>query len=145
MGIPHPSTPPPPSAPPHTPMPSPPPPPPLVSISNTMKMPIFMVLGTKDLDQFWFVADVVWKSQEITDDDMKKAQLVTTLQVRAHIWYIKYNMTHPAASLNDTKDALNNEFRKPKSQAQYVIEVKEIKEKVNESAWDIHKRLKCLL
>ena len=74
----------------------------------------------------------------MTDDDMKKAQLVTSLQDKALTWYINYNTTNPTASLKDTKDALNNEFKKPKSQAQYVIEVKEIKLKMNGSAWDIH-------
>ena len=46
---------------------------------------------------------------------MKKAQLVTTLQDKALTWYIKYNTTNPTMSLKDTKDALNNEFRNPKS------------------------------
>jgi len=48
---------------------------------------------------------------------MKKEKLVTTLQDRALSWYIKYSTNHPTASLKDTKDALKNEFRKPKSQA----------------------------
>jgi len=43
------------------------------------------------------------------------------------------------------KDALNNEFKKRKSQAQSVTEVKEIKQKVNEYAWVFDQRLKCLL
>ena len=89
-----------------------------------MKMPILKGLGTEDPNQFWFFADVVWKSQQITDDDLKKVQLVTGLQDKALGWYIKYSMTHPIVSLKYTKDALNNEFRKPKSQAQFVTEVK---------------------
>ena len=90
-----------------------------------MKMPIFKSLGTKDLEQFWFVADVVWKSQQITYDDLKKAQLVTALEDRALRRYIKYFSTHPAATLKDTNDALNNEFKKPKLQAHLVTEVKQ--------------------
>ena len=62
------------------------------------------------------------------DDNLKKVQLVITLQDRALSWYIKYITTHPIVSLKDTKGALNNEFKKPKSQAQYVTEVKEIKQ-----------------
>lgn len=110
-----------------------------------MKMPIFKGLSTKDPEQFWFVADVVWKSQNITNDDLKKAQLVTTLQDRVLRWYIKYSMTHAIATLKDTKDALNNEFNKRKSQSQFITGVKEIEQKVNEFAWDFDQRLKCLL
>jgi len=47
--------------------------------------------------------------------------------------------------LKDTKYVLNNEFKKPKSQAQSVTKVKEIKKRVNESAWYFDQRLKCLL
>ena len=79
------------------------------------------------------------------DSDLKKAWLVTTLKDRALSWYIKYSTTHPTASLKETKDALNNEFKNPNSQAQCVTEVKEIKQKVNESAWDFDQWLKCLL
>ena len=45
----------------------------------------------------------------------------------------------------ETQQVLNNEFKKPKSQAQLVIEFKEIKQRVNESAWDFDQRLKCLI
>jgi len=48
---------------------------------------------------------------------MKKVQLVTALQDRALSWYIKYNTTNLVVSSKDTKDALNNEFKKSKSQA----------------------------
>lgn len=47
--------------------------------------------------------------------------------------------------LKEVKDVLNNEFKKPKSQAQSVTEVKKIQQKVNESVWDFDQRLKCLL
>ena len=42
----------------------------------------FEGLGNEDLDQFWFVTKVVWTAQNITNDNMKKAQLVTALQDR---------------------------------------------------------------
>jgi len=79
------------------------------------------------------------------DDDLKKVQLVITLQDKALRWYIKYSTTHLAVKLKATKDALNNDFKKPKSQAQFVTEFKEIKWKVNESSWDFDQSLKCLL
>lgn len=109
---------------------------------NAMKMLVLKGLGKKDRKQFWFVVDAMWKSWQITDDDLKKAKLVTTLYDRVLSWYIKYSMAHLAVMLKDTKDTLNNEFKKPKLQSQLVTEVKEIKKKVNEFAWDFDQRLK---
>lgn len=56
-----------------------------------------------------YVVEVAW-----TDDNIKKAQLVTTLQDRALTWYIKYCIDNLLASLADTQVALNKEFGKPK-------------------------------
>ena len=72
--IPNPSTPPPPP-----PSPPPPPPPPSFNIVNVMKVLMFNGLGIEDPEQFWFIIDIVWKAQQITDDNMKKAQLVMAL------------------------------------------------------------------
>jgi len=60
-------------------------------MENVMKMPIFKGTGTKDPEQFWFVAGAVWIAQRIMNDSIKKAQLVTALQDRALTWYIKYS------------------------------------------------------
>ena len=75
--------------------------------------------------------------QQINDYDMKKAQLVETLHDRELTWYIKYNTTHLNASLGKTKDVLTAEFMKLNSKVQCVIEIKEIKQRVIEFAWDI--------
>lgn len=66
-----PSTPPPPTQ--HTPSPTPPLPPLPFNMSNTMKMKIFKGIGSEDTDQLWFVVNVVWTMQQITDDNIKKA------------------------------------------------------------------------
>ena len=89
-GIPRPTTPPhtptcppPPSPLPHTPTPPPPPPPLLFIMENTIKFPVLSGHGSEVPKQFWFVIEALWKAQDIDDDDMKKAQLVTVLQDRA--------------------------------------------------------------
>jgi len=56
----------------------------------------------------------MWKVQQINDNDMKKEQLVIALQDRALAWYIKYNTTNRNATLAETKNVLNVQFRKPK-------------------------------
>ena len=104
LRIPHPSTPPPPPPPLHTPTPSPPSPPlPQFNMSNVMKMLIFKGVGSKGPKQFWFVAGVVWTTQQIMDDSIKKEKLVTALQDRALTWYIKYCTNNPTATLVETQ------------------------------------------
>jgi len=75
---------------------------------NAMKMHVFKGLGIEYPEKFWFVADFVWKSQQIIDDDLKKAQLVIALQDRVLSWYIKYCSTHPNVMLKEMKEVLNN-------------------------------------
>lgn len=90
------------------PPPLPPPPTPSFNMENTMKLPVFKGVGTEDLEQFWFVADTVWMAQQITNDNMKKAQLVTTLQDRELSWYIKLCTYKPTATMLETQQALNS-------------------------------------
>lgn len=73
------------------------------------------------MQQFWFVANVVWTTQKINDDNIKKAQLVTVFHDRTLSWYIKYCSDNSLASLVKTKAALNKEFSKPKSDLQLVV------------------------
>ena len=86
-----------------------------------MKLQVFKVLGSEDPDHFWFFGKVVWTTQNITNDNIKKVQLVTTLQDHTLTWYIKYCYENPLASLADTKADLNKEFIKPKSDSQSVL------------------------
>jgi len=53
--------------------------------------------------------------QQITIDNIEKAQLLTTLQDCALTWYIKYCVDNPHASLAETQTTLNKELSKPKS------------------------------
>lgn len=45
----------------------------------------------------------------------------------------------------ETQQALKNEFRKPKSQVQSIMDFKEIQQNVNESTWDFDQTLKLLI
>ena len=48
---------------------------------------------------------------------MKKVQLVIALDDRALSWYIKFCTDRPTTTMLKTQQALNSEFKKPKSQA----------------------------
>lgn len=67
------------------------------------------------------------------DYNIKKQNLVTALQDQALTWYIKYYTNNPTATLAETQQGLNKEFRKPTLEAQWVTEFKEIWQKVDET------------
>jgi hypothetical protein len=46
--------------------------------------------------------------------------------------------------LNEIKNALISEFKKPKSDSQCIIELKEIKQKVAKPIWEFDQRFKTL-
>jgi hypothetical protein len=46
--------------------------------------------------------------------------------------------------LNKIKNALIAEFKKPKSESQCIIELKEIKQNVAEPVWEFNQRFKTL-
>lgn len=54
-------------------------------------------------------------------------------------------MTHPSPILDETKTVLNAKLKKPKSQSQCIMEIKEIKQVVSESFWELDQRFKMLL
>ena len=63
-------------------------------------------------------------------DEVKKGQLETTLCSRALDWFMKFvqvPMRAPTKTLVEVRKGLIKEFRKPKFEAQYITELKEIK------------------
>jgi len=114
-------------------------------MSNSVKLSIFKGIGSKDTDQLWFFANVVWTAQQIIDDSIKKAQLVTALQDRVLTWYIKYCTDNPLASFTNTKAALDKEFSNPKSESQSIVGFKEITMTASETPWELDQILKCVI
>jgi len=59
-------------------------------MASAVKLLVFKGVGNEEPGQFWFLVRAIWEAQGITDDNIKKATLVSTLQDRALMWYIKY-------------------------------------------------------
>ena len=95
-------------------------------MANAIKLPVFKGVGNEDLDQFWFVVRAVWEAKGFTDDNIKKATLVSALQDHALTWYIKHSSDHPNAGIIEIQKVLNREFSRPKSKKQSIIRFKEI-------------------
>ena len=91
---------------------------------------------------------IVWTVRQAADDDVKKGQLATTIRGGALDWYMKFVQVPtgtPMKTLAEVRKGLIEEFRKPKSEAQYMVELKDIKQFPNETVWDFDQRFKILM
>ena len=96
-------------------------------MGDDIKLPIFRGTGAKDLDQHLFICEAVWNIKQVQNDDIKKAQLTTTFRDRALTWFMKFSTnTQQPKTIQEIKDELKKEFKKPKSKLQCITELKEI-------------------
>ena len=86
----------------------------------------------------------MWTAKNITDQDTKRAQLVTSFRDRALTWFMKFSNTQNHA-LPVIKATMINEFKKPKYESQCITELKEIQQRRGESVWDFDQRFKVVL
>ena len=115
---------------------------------DEMKLPIFHGNETDKQEQYWFLCEVMWTSRQTVDDTIKKSQLVITLRGRALDWYMRFMLVPQGGTrkkLDEIYEGLFEEFKKPKSKAQYIIELKEIKQFPNETIWDFDQWFKMLM
>ena len=71
-----------------------------------------------------------------------------TLWGRTLDWYMIFMQVPQGTTtktLNHIQEGVFEEFKKPKSEAQYITELKEIKQFLNETIWDFDQRFKTLL
>ena len=65
-----------------TPVSSPPPRSIMAHMVDDIKLPVFKGTGSKDPEQFWFLCEAVWTTKNIMDQDIRRAQLVTSFRDR---------------------------------------------------------------
>ena len=112
------------------------------------KLPLFHGNETDDPEKYWFLCEVVWTIKQTTDDEVKKGQLVTTLRGQVLDWFMKFIQVPTrtlAKTLNEDRKGLIEELWKPKSEVQYIIELKEIKQFSNESIWEFDQIFKTMM
>jgi hypothetical protein len=94
-------------------------------MADEMRLPTFRGDGSEDLEQHWFLCEVVWSIKNITDEDVKQAQFSTTLRDHALSWYMIFSQgVFQPKPLNQIKTALIAEFKKPKLESQCITELK---------------------
>ena len=84
-------------------------------MAANLKLPTFKGVGDEDMDRFWFVAESVWTTQNITSDVVKQAQLSLAFEGRALDWYMGYVAQHLNATIDGIKMTLKQQFKRPKS------------------------------
>ena len=115
-------------------------------MGDDIKLPIFQGTGIEDTDQHFFLCEVVSNIKQVQNNDTKKAQLATTFRDKALTWFIKFSTSmQQSKTIQEIKDELKKEFKKPKSESQCITELKEIKQMPHESVWDFDQRFKTLL
>ena len=115
-------------------------------MGDDIKLPIFQGTGAEDPDQHFFLCEAVWNTRQVQNDDIKKAQLTTTFRDRALTWFMKFSTsTQQPKTIQEIKDELKKEFKKPKSESQCITELKEIKQIPHELVCDFDQRFKTLL
>lgn len=83
----------------------------------------------------------MWNFKQVTDNNVKMAQLTTTFRDRALNWFMKYS-SRKMKTLAEVRVALSSEFKKLKLESQCIIELKEIKQKPKELYGNLIKNLK---
>ena len=86
-------------------------------VGEEMKLPIFHGNGTDNLEQYWFLCEVIWTTRETVDDDVKRSQLPTTLKGHALNWYMRFMLVPQGGivkTLGHIHKGLFEEFKKLK-------------------------------
>jgi hypothetical protein len=96
---------------------------------------------------YLFIYENFWEEKQITDEDNKLAELAITLIDRTLYWYMSLatnSLPGTTRMIGDMKKLLINQFQKSSSEDQYMNEIIEIRQKPEESIWEIEKVFKQL-
>jgi hypothetical protein len=113
---------------------------------DEMRLPIFRGYGYEDLDQHWFLCELIWNIKNLIDEAIKRTQFSTTLRDHALSWYMKLVQgLAKLKPLNEIRSELISDFKKTKSKSQCITNMKEIKHKVVKLVWEFDQRFKTLI
>ena len=110
-----------------------------------MKLLYFKGVGDEDMDQFWFVAGSVWNTHNVASDVVKRTQLSLAFKGRALDWYMGYIGQNANATIEEIKNALKQQFKKPKTYSQIMVDPKDFKQGPSESVWEVDQQLKKVI
>lgn len=76
---------------------------------------------------------------------MKRVQLSLAFDGRALYWYMGYMDQHANVTIEEIKNALKQQFNKPKSYSQIVNNLKDFKQGSSKFVWEAEQRLKKVI
>ena len=97
------------------------------------------------MEQLWFVTESVWTAQNVASDAVKRAQLSLAFEGRILDWYMGYIGQHANSTVEEVKNALKQQFKKPKSYSKMVVDLKDFKQGPSESMWEANQQLKKVI
>jgi hypothetical protein len=95
-----------------------------------------------------FFRETIWATNNVQDEVVKNVQLETKFRGCVLVWYMKLQSTTPtshARNLAEISQALLKEFKNPKSESEYITELKEIKYVQIDSIWELNQRFKDMM
>ena len=72
----------------------------------------------------------------MASDVVKRVQLSLAFEGRALDWYMGYIVQNVNATIEDIKNAMKHQFKKPKSYSQIMVDLKDFKKGPSESVWE---------
>jgi hypothetical protein len=100
----------------------------------TYKIPRVCRKGGEDVEQHWYLCEVVWRAHQ-NPDATKLIEFQTTLRDRALRWFIKWIDANPNAGIDQVKQEFIQEFKLPQSNQQGLAELLDIHQREGESSW----------
>ena len=76
-------------------------------MGDDIKLPNFRGTVAEDLEQHFFLCEVVWNIKQVQNDDIERAQLTTTFRDRALTWFMKFSSSaQQPRTIQEIKDEL---------------------------------------
>ena len=137
-----------------TPPPSPPPPPPLLPPPESndsdsdmghgsAHIPLYE--GDEEPRRHWFICELTWEANQVTDKDRQMAQFTGSLRKRALTWYMTFLERQTREIKSEIKVQFLSFFKTPDAKHLAAKKLKTTSQKLGEIVRDYNKRWKDLL
>ena len=101
--------------------------------------------GDKDPIRHWFICELTWEANHVTDQDRQMAQFAGALRKRALTWYMNFSERTPQETKGEIKAQFLSFFKTSNAKHLAAKKLKMTSQKPRETICDYDKRGKDLL
>ena len=101
--------------------------------------------GDEDPRRHWFIYELTWEANQVTDKDRQMAQIAGALRKRELTWYMTFSKRQPRATKFDIKAQFISFFKTSDAKHLAAKILKKTSQKPGETVHDYGKRWKDLL